>query len=424
MNIDEALAFIHSVSWMGSRPGLSRMEELLARMGNPEKRCKYIHVAGTNGKGSTASMTASILTEAGYRTGLYTSPYLWKFNERMQVNGEMISDGELCEITEYVKPFALAMQDSPTEFELVCAIAFEYFTRHACDYVVLEVGMGGRLDATNVIDMPEVAVMTNIGLDHTKELGDTVEKIAGEKAGIIKPGCAVVAYDQKPSVMEVFRSAAGEKGAAVYCPADFTKLTPEQDSREGQVFSYKQFAHMELPLLGDHQLKNASVVLETVEALRARGVRVPEQAVREGLRKTVWPARFEIVTRDPWYIVDGGHNPQCAETVADNLKRYFPGVHHILMVGVLADKDVESLTDILDPEADEYVTATPNSPRALSSEALAERLKKYGKPVTACGSIAEAVKTAKRRAAETGGMACCVGSLYMAGEARECGKED
>ena len=423
MNIEEALAFIHSVSWMGSRPGLSRMTELLRRMGNPEKCCKYVHVAGTNGKGSTACMTASILTEAGYCTGLYTSPYLWKFNERMQVNGEMVSDEELCEVTEYVRPYAESMEDRPTEFELVCAIAFEYFKRHKCDYVVLEVGMGGRLDATNVIEAPEVAVMTNIGLDHTKELGDTVEKIAGEKAGIIKPGCAVVAYDQKPSVLDVFRTVSAEKNAD-YRPTDFSLLVPEQDSREGQVFSYRNNMHMELPLLGAHQLKNAAVVLDTIDALRARGVAVSEKAVREGLRKTVWPARFEIITKNPWYVVDGGHNPQCAETVADNMQRYFAGMHHILMVGVLADKDVESLTDILDPQADEYVTATPSSPRALESAALAERLKKYGKPVTACGSIAEAVATAKRRAAETGGVACCVGSLYMAGEARERGKEN
>lgn len=424
MHIEEALQFIHSVSWLGSKPGLTRMTELLRRMGNPEKSCKYVHIAGTNGKGSTASMVASILTEAGYRTGLCTSPYLWVFNERMQIGGEMISDEELCEVTEYVKPFALAMEDSPTEFELVCAITFEYFKRHNCDYVVLEVGMGGRLDATNVIEMPEVAVMTNIGLDHTKELGDTVELIAGEKAGIIKPGCAVVAYDQKPSVMDVFRAKAAEKGASAYCPADFTQLISERDSREGQVFSYKNYEHMELPLLGAHQLCNAAVVLETVTALRARGVEISDNAVRGGLRKTVWPARFEIVTREPFFIVDGGHNPQCAETVRDNLARYFPDMHHVLMVGILADKDVESLTDIIDPEADEYVTATPNSPRAMSAEALAARLKKYGKPVTACASITEAVIEAKRRAKETGGMACCVGSLYMAGEARVRGLEN
>ena len=421
MTSEDALKFIHSVSWRGSRPGLTRMRELLDRLGHPERKCRYVHIAGTNGKGSTAAMLSSILTEAGYTTGLYTSPYLWHFNERMQVCGGQITDEELCAITEYVAPHARAMADSPTEFELVCAIAFEYFARKGCEYVVLEVGMGGRLDATNVIEAPEAAVLTNIGLDHTKELGDTVEQIAGEKAGIIKPGCAVVAYEQKPSVMEVFRQAAQAAGAD-WRPADFSRLRPESDSREGQVFSYRDFAHMELPLLGAHQLKNAAVALETVAALRARGVKIPEEVVRAGLKHTVWPARFEIVSRHPWFVVDGGHNPQCAETVADNLKRYFPGMGHVLMLGVLADKDVEGLTDILDTAADAYVTATPASPRAMSARELAERLKKYGKPVTACDTIAQAVETAKRLAGPDG-VACCVGSLYMAGEARERGKE-
>lgn len=417
MTIEEALKFIHSVSWLGSRPGLERLRELLARLGNPEKRCRFVHIAGTNGKGSTAAMLAAVLTASGYTTGLYTSPYLWRFNERIQVDGVQIPDETLCEITEYVAPHALAMADSPTEFELVCAIAFEYFARQRCDFVVLEVGLGGRLDATNVIEAPDCAVLTNIGLDHTRELGNTVEKIAAEKAGIIKPGCTVIAYEQKPSVMEVFRTAAQTAGA-VYTHADFSRLRPESDSREGQRFSYRDFAHLELPLLGRHQLKNAAVVLDTVAALRARGVVIPDAAVREGLKNTVWPARFEIVSRRPWFVVDGGHNPQCAETVADNLNRYFPGMRHVLMLGVLADKDVAGLTDILNASADCYVTATPASPRALPAEQLAEHLEKYGKPVTACGSIPEAVAAAKRLAGDDG-VACCVGSLYMAGEARE-----
>lgn len=422
MNIEETLQFIHSVSWMGSKPGLERTRELLRRLGNPEKKCRYIHVAGTNGKGSTASMIASVLTQAGYKTGLYTSPYLWRFNERMQINGVPISDAELCQITARVAPHAKAMADSPTEFELVCAIGFEYFAGQSCDYVVLEVGMGGRLDATNVIERPECAVLTNIGLDHTKELGDTLEKIAAEKAGIVKSGCTVVAYEQTSGVMQVFENAAVQCGATCR-RADFSALRSEQDSREGQTFSYKHYEHLHLPLLGAHQLKNAAVALETVFALRERGAQISDEALRSGLGSTVWPARFEIVSRKPWFVVDGGHNPQCAETVADNLVRYFPDMRRVIMLGVLADKDVSGLTDILDPAADEYVTATPDSPRAMSAAELAELLKKYGKPVTACGSIAEAVETAKQRAGSDG-MACCVGSLYMAGEARERGKEE
>ena len=187
MNAEQAIAYIHSVCWKGSIPGLGRTQELLEKMGNPEKKLKFVHIAGTNGKGSTAAMTASILSKAGYRTGLYTSPYIYRFHERIQVDGVEISDEDLTEITEYVKPLADSMAQSPTEFELVCCIAFEYFYRKKCDIVVLEVGMGGAWDATNVIEVPEVAVITNIGLDHTEYLGDTVEKIAETKSGIFKP---------------------------------------------------------------------------------------------------------------------------------------------------------------------------------------------------------------------------------------------
>ena len=204
MTVNEAIAYIHSVFWKGSIPGLGRTQELLRRIGNPEKKLKFIHIAGTNGKGSTAAMTASILRKAGYRTGLYTSPYIYRFHERMQIDGEQISDEDLVEITEFVKPHADAMAESPTEFELVSCIAFEYFARKNCDIVVLEVGMGGALDSTNVIPVPEVAVITNIGLDHTDYLGDTVEKIAETKAGIFKEGGHAVVYRGIPSVEQVF----------------------------------------------------------------------------------------------------------------------------------------------------------------------------------------------------------------------------
>ena len=200
MTVQEALTYIHSVCWKGSVPGLERTRELLERMGNPEKSLRFVHIAGTNGKGSTAAMTASILRQAGYKTGLYTSPYILRFHERMQVDGVEISDEELADVTEFVRPHAEAMADHPTEFELVSCIAFEYFKRKCCDIVVLEVGMGGELDSTNVIDTPEVAVITNIGLDHTEYLGDTLEKVASAKAGIIKKGGTAVLYRSTPSV--------------------------------------------------------------------------------------------------------------------------------------------------------------------------------------------------------------------------------
>ena len=233
----EALAYIHNVPWQGTRLGLERTRELMEKLGHPEEKLRFIHIAGTNGKGSTAAMTASVLRAAGLRTGLYTSPYLQVFNERMSVDGEMISDEELGEITSMIRPLAEEMADPPTEFELITAVAMAYFLRRRCDIVVLEVGMGGRLDSTNVIPAPEAAVICNIGLDHVAELGDTVEKIAFEKAGIIKPGCDTVLYEpESAGVAAVVRRVCEERGAALHM-ADFSALESLEDSVLGQTFS-------------------------------------------------------------------------------------------------------------------------------------------------------------------------------------------
>ena len=417
MDYREALAYIDGVSWLGSRPGLARVTALLEKLGDPQKELKFVHIAGTNGKGSCAAMTASVLRAAGYRTGLFTSPYLFRFNERMQINGEPIADETLAALVTEIRPIADAMADHPTEFELMTAVALLWYRRERCDIVVLEVGLGGRLDATNVIGAPEAAVIMNIGLDHTAILGDTVEKIAAEKAGILKPGCDVALYQQSAAVEAVAREKCAEVGANLHI-ADFSQLVPEFDSLEGQVFSYRGVPYA-IPLLGEHQLKNAAVVLEVVEILRKRGWELPQDAVEHGLYAVSWPARFELVRAEPPIVVDGGHNPQCAETVAANLKRYFPGLRHVLLVGVLADKDYPALFDILDTAADAYVCVTPDSARALPAEKLAGYLARYGKPVTVCGDIPAGVEAASAAAGEDGAV-CAVGSLYMAGAVRAC----
>ena len=417
MNITEALQYIDGTQWFGSKPGLERTEALLDKLGRPQDRLKYIHIAGTNGKGSCAAMLASILKAAGYRTGLYTSPYLFRFHERMQINGEPVSDEALAELVTRIRPLAEAMDDHPTEFELITAAALLWFAEEHCDIVVLEVGLGGRLDATNVIAAPEAAVLMNIGLDHTAVLGDTLEQIAAEKAGILKPGCEAVAYQQQESVLEVFRQKAREVGAGLHV-ADFSQLVPEFDSLEGQSFTYRGEPYA-LALLGDHQLRNAAVVLETVEVLRRRGWRISHEAVEHGLYATAWPARFELVSEEPPFIVDGGHNPQCAESVRRNLLHYFPESRRVLLVGVLRDKDYPALFDILNEAADAWVCVTPNSERALPAAELGKFLERYGKPVTVCESIPDGVETAREQAGEDG-MACAVGSLYMAGAVRAC----
>lgn len=417
MNISETLNYIHSVSWLGSVPGLERINELLHRIGDPQKSLRVVHIAGTNGKGSVASTLSSVLTEAGYTTGLCTSPYIFRFNERMQCNGVEITDEELSEVTEFVRPHADAMEQSPTEFELVCAITLEYFRRKSCDIAVVEVGMGGRMDATNVFDAPLCSVIMNIGLEHTKELGDTLSLIAREKAGIIKPERPVVLYSQTDEVERIVRSICVDNSCELHV-TDLSALSVQAADLGGTDFVYRGQRYR-TSLLGEHQAKNAAVALEVIELLREQGFSISDLAVRDGMAKVSWPARFEIISKKPWFVVDGGHNPQCAETVVANIRAYFPQNRVVLLTGVLSDKDYNSLTDILAPVADEFVTVTPTCPRALDATVYAEHLKKYGKPVTACGSIAEGVDTARSRAGADG-LVCAVGSLYMAGPIRDC----
>ena len=416
MTYREALDYIHSVERFGSRPGLSRVTELLERLGNPHRGMKFIHIAGTNGKGSCAAMCASVLKTSGYKTGLFTSPYLYRFNERMQINGKQIEDDVLAEIVAKVKPAAEAMEDHPTEFELMTAAALLWYRQENCDIVVLEVGLGGRFDATNIIDAPEAAIIMNIGLDHVNILGDTIEQIAFEKAGIIKPGCDVVLYQQDKAVVDVIRSRCEEEDARLHI-ADFSEIKPEFDSLMGQSFKYYDEIYA-LPLLGSHQLNNAAVVLEAVEVLRARGWKLEQSDVEHGLYAVSWPGRFELINDEPEFIVDGGHNPQCAQSVRENLLRYFPGVYKVVLIGVLRDKDFESLTDILDTVADEYVCISPDNPRALPAAELADSLEKYGKKISVCTSIEDGVESAMQIAADNNGMVCAVGSLYSVGDIR------
>lgn len=417
MTVQEALTYIHSVCWKGSVPGLERTRELLERMGNPEKSLRFVHIAGTNGKGSTAAMTASILRQAGYKTGLYTSPYILRFHERMQVDGVEISDEELADVTEFVRPHAEAMADHPTEFELVSCIAFEYFKRKGCDIVVLEVGMGGELDSTNVIDTPEVAVITNIGLDHTEYLGDTLEKVASAKAGIIKKGGTAVLYRSTPSVEAVFESRCKEMGATLV-KANFDALHSISHDLSGQVFDASGYPAIELPLLGEHQMKNTAVVLAAIGVLQSNGYHITEEQVRKGLATVSWPGRFEVLRKSPLFLVDGGHNPQCIESLTANIRSYLNGRPLTILTGVLADKDFHCMYSNVAPFAREFVTVTPDSPRSLSAVDLKAYLEQFGKPVTAMDTIEDGVRKAMELAGPDG-VVLAYGSLYMVGAIRE-----
>ncbi len=409
MTYQEALTYIHSVNWTFCKPGLDRIIALCEALGNPQKDLRFIHVAGTNGKGSFCAMTASILQAAGYRTGLFTSPYIRTFNERMMVNGQMIGEQELADLTAYVRPIADSMTDKPTEFELITAIAFLYFKQQNCDLVVLETGMGGRLDATNLIEDPLLCVITGIGLDHTAFLGDTIPAVAGEKAGIIKPGVPVV-YGGDDEAAPVIAQVAQQRKAP-YHRVDYTSLVVKESTLDGTRFEYNS-TEWQLSLLGTYQPYNAAVVLTAVDVLRQRGLSIPESAVRQGLSTVKWPGRFEILSRDPLVIFDGAHNAQGIAAAVDSIRRYFGDQKVLVLTGVLQDKDYGAIAADLSTVAAEAFVLTPDNPRALPGEEYATLLTSLGVPATAYPTIADAYAVARQTAGEKGTPLVCLGSLY------------
>lgn len=407
-----AIAYIENYHWFVSHPGLERMRVLMHLLGDPQNDVRFIHVGGSNGKGSACAMLDSILRAAGYKTGLYTSPFIETFNERIRVDGKDITPEELAGVTERVRLIAESMDDHPTRFELLTAAAFCYYQEQKCDIVVLEVGMGGELDATNVISAPEVAALMNIGLEHTEYLGDTLEKIATTKSGIIKPGCTAVLYDGAPEITAVIERVCTERNVPLVRSrtADAVLLSR---SLKGQSFSYrgKEYA---LRLLGDHQLANVTVVLNIIAAMRERGFAIPETAVEEGLKTVRWPARLEVLSEDPLFLLDGGHNPQCAEALAKALPDVLSGKKATFLIGILADKDYASMLDTVLPFMDSAVCITPDNPRALPAEELKKEILSRGVPAVAVDTVPEAADTALA----SGKPVVAFGSLYSAGLVR------
>ncbi len=422
MTYEQALEYIHATDWRGSRPGLSRIKELLEGLGNPQDRLKFIHVGGTNGKGSFCSMLASILCESGYKVGLFTSPYIEFFEERIMINGEPISRDELANFTEKASAVADKMDDAPTEFELICAIGMLYFAYKSCDIVVLEVGLGGRLDATNIIKTPILSTVTGIALDHTAILGDTVEKIAAEKAGIIKQGVPVLlgaatSEQDREAVRRVIYSKAEQTGSDVYSTS-LCSLKVKQTTTDGSLLDYKSHKDIMLPLLSLYQPINAANVLESVDILRNSGFSISDDAIRSGMKKTKWKARFEKLSSEPLIIFDGSHNPQGVAETVRSIKHYFGEEKVILLTGVMADKDYTDMARSLSEVVCEVFTLTPANPRSLPSDALASLYSEMGLRAHAFESVHEAAKAAIDRARELGKSILCAGSLYMYAEAK------
>ena len=411
LNYQEALEYIHGISWTFCKPGLERISELCTRLGHPERELKFIHIAGTNGKGSTSAMLDSVLRAAGYKTGLYTSPYIRTFNERMRVGGENISESELAEITSYVRPIADAMTDKPTEFELITAIALEYFRRAKCDVVIFEAGMGGRLDSTNVIENSLLSIITGIALDHVAFLGDTVEKIAAEKAGIIKEGCPVLFGGEDESAYRVIAARAAEMKSEMH-RVDRSKLALKQSTLDGTLFDFGEHTDMRISLLGSYQPLNASTVLSALDILRERGMNIPESAIREGLAAARWQARFEIISRDPLTIFDGAHNAEGISAAVKSIKTYFGDEKVYVLSGVLSDKDYRAIAKDISTVASRAFTMTPENPRALAAEDYAAVLRENGVEANAYASIDSALDSALNAARRDAIPLVCLGSLY------------
>lgn len=419
MTYNEAMEKIDSLLVFGSRPGLERIRKLLDLMGNPQDKLKYVHVAGTNGKGSVCNMTASVLTKAGYKTGLFTSPHITGFGERMQINFERISESDIVEQVERLFPIVEKLRENGdviTEFEFVTAIAFNWFSEQKCDVVVLETGLGGRFDSTNVITTPLCSVITSISLDHTAVLGDTLGKIAAEKCGIIKEnGNTVFAFQEDEVNEEVVRTAY-ERNNVLYNPIKLPVLSSDITGSEVDYSGLK----IKLPLIGEHQIFNLGLVLSTVLALRKSGLSISDEALKNGIEAVKMPARFELVSKAPLIVLDGAHNPGGLRALAESIEKYLSGKKIICVMGMLKDKDCKSSLKYLDGKLHKLITTTvKDSPRRQTAEELKKTASEYFSDIIAEEDALKATRLAIDTAEKTeNGAVLVCGSLYLASDIR------
>lgn len=395
----------------GSKPGLDRIRELLRLLGGPQDRLGIIHVAGTNGKGSVCRMLESILLAAGFNVGLFTSPYLKSPNESIRIGGKIISDADFYALCGRIREAENAMSEGPTEFEALTAAAFLCFADRRCDAAIIEAGMGGKLDATNVIRQPLVSVITDVELDHTEYLGSDIEEIAREKAGIIKPGCPALFGGDKPEALEVVKNECALRQAPLSV-VDFEKMRVTSLGLRGTRFDFGELKNVFTPLLGTYQPRNAAAALTAVGLLRGRGLEISEEAVRAGLAGVSHPGRFEMLVENPTVIYDGAHNSMGMEKAAESVKTYFGG-KVILLMGVMRDKDYERMTEIIAPLAEKVFTIRPDNPRSLDAEILAGCFEKFGVPSEPCRSVRDGYSKALGVAKAANIPLIILGSLYF-----------
>lgn len=408
MTYKEARVYLDAMSGYGSVLGLDTIRGLLEELGNPQEDLKFIHIAGTNGKGSVLAYTSTILSKAGYQTGRYVSPTVISYREKIQVNGEWISESELIELTKEIKEAIARLETAgapiPTLFEVETAMAFLYFKKKRCDLVVLESGLGGRLDATNIVKTTVLAAFATISMDHIGILGNTIEEIAADKCEIIKPGCKVVSTKQKPEVKKILEEKAERTGCS-FTEAKPELLTIQKETYKGMDIETPDFGSLHSGLTGECQKENLATALEVIRALREEGYEISEEAVQSGVAETKWPGRFSCLKENPPLIVDGAHNEDAAKKLAASIRRYFPNYRIHLIMGVFKDKEYEKITALLCPDAERvYAIHLPNEERTLTAEKLAEEMEKYCANVTvfeksdAHSDLEEALQTAYEHA--------------------------
>lgn len=405
---------------------LRRMEMLLDRLGKPQDFAKTVHITGTKGKGSTSAMIASVLTQAGYRTGLYTSPHLLSINERIQVDGKNISEEAFARLTDLLKPEVEAVNKSGeygrlTTFELLTALGFLYFREMKCDFQVLEVGLGGRLDATNVIRNPEVCVITSISYDHTDVLGHTLTQIATEKCGIIKSACITVSAPQNPEAMSVIERVCREKGIRLIQVGEDVTWRQKTSNPEGQSFVVNGITgtyDLTIPLLGEHQVENAAVAVSAVWSLTERGVQISHQSLVKGMANVNWPGRLQVLRHKPYLIVDGAHNADSSKKLMKALKQYFQFKRLFLIFGASSDKDLGGIVAELAPYPDKVITVRAHHPRAVNPEVLVAEFTKHGVKAEVIDDAPRAVDRALSQA-KADDLICATGSLFVVAEVIE-----
>ena len=426
MTYEEAMKYISSVGRFGSNYGLKRTFRLLELLGNPDKKLKLIHVAGTNGKGSTTAMITKVLRGMGYKVGMYTSPYIEEFEERIQINGENIPKEKfvslLVEVKEAVEKVIEEGYDHPTEFEILTALMFLYFYREKVDYGVVEVGLGGTLDSTNVLT-PIVSVITSISYDHMNILGDTIEEIAKQKAGIIKDNVPVVVYPAEKNVQDVIVKKAEVMNSKIRLvqknSVKLLYINRDDIYQEIQVSTMKNEYKVKLPLLGAHQMINLAVALNTIEVIfEGHNEKINVELVEKALEDVEWKGRLEVLNKKPLIVIDGAHNIDGIKSLSYNVKKYFKYKRIILLLGILADKQVDEMIEEITPLAEQVYALTPHSDRAQLNQELKEKIVKYNKNVTAVEDYEEAAIKAISEADEDD-LILISGSLYMIGDMRK-----